>query len=120
MFELPEEGTVTVDIRNISDIDERVDVLKDRICFIGGLMANSRSVVIRCIAGINRSNVLACGVMCLLKPLDDLEETWHKHQKTVCTNVPRANFNPILVDTVKEALWKTKRYKTRGYKPCQH
>jgi len=43
MFELPEEGTVTVDIRNISDIDERVDVLKDRICFIGGLVANSRS-----------------------------------------------------------------------------
>ena len=112
MFEMTEEGWITVDVRDISDITTDIQEVKERMMLVGGLVANGWKVVVKCIAGINRSNVLVCGVMCMLEPKDDLDETWNTHWETVRRKVPRALANPTLYDTVKKVLWQTKRFKT--------
>ena len=58
MFEMTPEGWIVVDVRDISDITKNTQEVKERMMLVGGLVANGWKVVIRCIAGINRSNVL--------------------------------------------------------------
>lgn len=111
MFELTEEGVVVIDVRDLSDTETNVQRVKDRINLIAGLLVNGNRIVIRCVAGINRSNTLACGVMCLLFPKEDLDETWNNQMEIVKGKVGRAQPNPSLIDTVKKALWQTKRFK---------
>jgi len=111
MFELTEEGVIVVDVRDLSDIEKNIARVKDRINLIAGLLINGHRVAVRCVAGINRSNTFACAAMCLLLPKDDLNETWNHHIEVIKGKVGRAQLNPTLVDTVKKALWQSKRFK---------
>ena len=111
MFEATPEGWIVVDVRDFSDISKETDMAIERIRLIGGLIANGWKVVIRCVAGINRSNVFACATMCMLQPEDDLDDSWNKHWELIREKVPRAQPTMELYDTVKKALWGTKRFK---------
>lgn len=98
MFELTEEGAIIVDVRDLSDVEKNIDRIKDRINLIAGLIVNGRRVVVRCVAGINRSNVFACGAMCLIQPIkQDLDGTWNYHMEIVKGKVGRAQPNQNLL-----------------------
>lgn len=112
MFELTEEGCVVMDVCDLSDTEKDIRRIKDRIRLIAGLVVNGYRVVVRCVAGINRSNAFACAAMCLIMPQnEDLDTTWNHHLEVVRGKVGRAQINPELVDSIKKALWSTKRFK---------
>jgi len=112
MFELTERGVIIVDVRDLSDYETDIDKVREKMELIAGLTINGRRVMVRCVAGINRSNVLACAALCLLIPKQkDLNMTWNHHWEVVRRKVPRAQPTQELIDTVKKALWQTGNFK---------
>lgn len=112
IFELTLEGWIIVDVRDISDTERDINKARNKIELIAGLIVNGHKVVVRCIAGINRSNAFACAAMCLIMPQNnDLDATWNHHYDVVKGKVSRAQINSELIDTIKKALWSTNRFK---------
>jgi len=98
---LTPEGWIVVDVRDLKDgKDNSVEAVKIKIAMIGNLMCSGQKVVVRCLAGMSRSNTIACASMMLF----DITHTWDHFWHIVEKACPRARQNLDFVDTVKKAL----------------
>jgi len=98
---LTPEGWIVVDVRDLKDgKDNSVEAIKIKIAMIGNLMCSGQKVVVRCLAGMSRSNTIACASMMLF----DITHTWDHFWHIVEKACPRARQNLDFVDTVKKAL----------------
>jgi len=98
---LTPEGWIVVDVRDLKDgKDNSVEAIKINIAMIGNLMCSGQKEVVRCLAGMSRSNTIACASMMLF----DITHTWDHYWHLVEKACPRARQNLDFVDTVKKAL----------------
>ena len=95
------EGWIIVDVRDLIDgKGNDVEKVKMKIILISNLLSVGQKVVVRCIAGMSRSNTIACAAMVCMIPTHDWTYHWEKIQK----KCPRAFANLEFTDTVKKAL----------------
>jgi|SRR3989304_7124942 len=95
------EGWIIVDIRDLGDNGENsVESIIDKIRLVGNLMCSGYKVVVRCQAGMSRSNTIACAAMVWCGVYRYWDEAW-KVTQLAC---PRAMLNMDLFETVKKAL----------------
>lgn len=101
MFEsMTPEGWVIVDVRDLVDGPENdLEKIKSKIIVISGLMGCGEKVCVRCLAGMSRSNSMACAAMMFFG-----FHTWDHNWKIIEKNCPRARQNLKFVDLVKKAL----------------
>jgi protein-tyrosine phosphatase len=109
---LTPEGWIIVDVRDLNDGPENsVEAIKAKIAIIINLMASGQKVCVRCLAGMSRSNTLACASMMLFS----WEHTWDHYWRIVEKACPRARQNLGFVDMVKKALLEMGVQKERLY-----
>lgn len=95
------EGWLIVDVRDLRDSGENtVEAVKKKIILIANLLANGERVIVRCMAGMSRSNTMACAAMMLFTMDHSWDHNWHVIEKAC----PRARQNLEFVDVVKQAL----------------
>lgn len=95
------EGWIIFDVRDLNDSAENtIEALKIKIVLIANLMASGQKVVVRCMAGMQRSNTMACAAMMLFTMDHSWDHNWHVIEKAC----PRARQNLPFVDIVKKAL----------------
>lgn len=95
------EGWIIVDVRDINDSgDNSIEELKTKITLVSNLLASGQKVVVRCLAGMSRSNSIACAAMMLI----NITLTWNDCWNQIRGTVPRAVVNNDLQDAVKKAL----------------
>jgi protein-tyrosine phosphatase len=95
------EGTIIVDVRDLNDSAENtIEVVKRKIILIANLLGCGERVIIRCMAGMSRSNTLACAALILFS----LEHGWDHYWNEIQEKCPRARQNLEFVDVVKKAL----------------
>jgi predicted protein tyrosine phosphatase len=95
------EGWIIVDVRDLKDSGENsVEDIKTKIYLVANLMASGQKIVVRCWAGMQRSNAIACGAMILMGN----RHTWDHWWKVIEKSCPRARQNLEFVDIVKKAL----------------
>jgi protein-tyrosine phosphatase len=106
------EGWIIVDVRDLNDSKENtVEAVKVKLTIIGNLVASGQKVVVRCLAGMSRSNTMACGTMMLFS----LEHTWEHYWHEIEKACPRARQNQDFVEIVKKALLEMGVQKERLY-----
>jgi len=98
------EGWIIVDVRDISDVERDIKKIIKKLEICCGLMTLGQKVCIRCVAGINRSNAIAMGLLCWFKPVGDIDETWDYHLNKLRELCPRAMITPELERIVKKAV----------------
>ena len=98
-----DEGWVIVDVRDLHDGGENSfeEILK-KLELVTNLMCSGYKVVVRCQAGISRSNTIACASMLVCRIYTNWNEAW-THVQECC---PRARINMDLYDTIKKVLTK--------------
>lgn len=95
------EGWVIFDVRDLQDNGENsVEAVKKKIILIANLLGCGEKIVVRCMAGMSRSNTIACASMMVVNINHTWEHYWHIIEKAC----PRARQNLDFVDTVKKAL----------------
>lgn len=95
------EGTIIIDVRDLNDSGENsVEAIKIKIATIINLMTSGEKIVVRCLAGMSRSNTIACASMMCFDRTHMWEHYWHIIEKAC----PRARQNLEFVDVVKKAL----------------
>lgn len=95
------EGWVIVDIRDLKDgTGNFIEDVAKKIELISNLMCSGYKVVVRCQAGMSRSNTIACAALMWCRVFDNWHDAW-THVQKCC---PRAALNMDLFDTVKKAL----------------
>jgi len=95
------EGWIIVDVRDLNDSAENtIEAVKQKITIIGNLLGCGQKVIVRCMAGMSRSNTLACASMMLFTR----EHGWDHYWNVVEKACPRARQNIEFVDIVKKAL----------------
>jgi len=95
------EGWIVVDVRDLKDGEGNdLEPVKMKIMVVANLMASGQKVVVRCLAGMSRSNTIACASMMMI----NLDHTWDHYWHDVEKRCPRAAQNLNFVDTVKKAL----------------
>ena len=105
-------GWIIVDVRDLRDDGKNsIEAVADKIQLVGNLLASGYRVVVRCQAGMSRSNAIACAAMVWINPEMYWDEAWKKIEKAC----PRARLNYEFYDTVKEALIKL----CNGYGGCK-
>jgi protein-tyrosine phosphatase len=106
-------GWIIVDVRDLSDDGKNtIEAVADKIQLIGNLLASGYKIVVRCQAGMSRSNTIACAAMVWINPNMYWDEAWKKIEK-VC---PRARLNLKFYSNVKIALIKL----CNGYGGCKN
>ncbi len=96
-----EEGVIIVDVRDLRDSGENsVEAVKKKIILVSNLLACGEKVIVRCMAGMSRSNTIACSAMMLFTMDHSWDHNWHVIEKAC----PRARQNLSFVDIVKKAL----------------
>lgn len=93
------EGVIVVDVRDLKDGSENIGKIKHKLITIGGLLAMGHQVVIRCVAGMSRSNAVACGMLMLFNKIE-----WYEAENLVKSKVPRCMINQDFADCVKQAV----------------
>jgi len=94
-------GVIIIDVRDLEDGGKNsIDEVADKIQLVGNLLASGYKVVVRCQAGMSRSNTIACAAMVWINGDMYWDYAWNK-VKTAC---PRAMLNLEFYDTVKQAL----------------
>lgn len=95
------EGWIVVDVRDLKDGPANdIEAVKMKIMIVANLMASGQKVVVRCLAGMSRSNTIACASMMMI----NLDHTWDYYWHKVEKKCPRARQNLEFVDAVKKAL----------------
>lgn len=95
------EGWIVVDVRDLKDGEgNETEPIKMKIMIIGNLMASGQKVVVRCLAGMSRSNTIACAALMIITMDHTWDHYWHEVEKAC----PRARLNLDFADTVKKAL----------------
>lgn len=96
-------GWIIVDVRDLRDnSNNSIEFVLDKIQLIGNLLCGGYKVVVRCQAGISRSNAIACAAMTWIA----VETYWDDNWKLVEKACPRARLNLEFLDVVREALIK--------------
>ena len=94
------EGVVIVDVRDLLDNNKAdLEAVKMRITLVQNLMSAGFKVCVRCIAGMSRSNLIACAAMTAFS-FHDWDYCWDQVKK----KCPRANENTGFIEVVKKAL----------------
>lgn len=97
------EGWVIVDTRDLLDgAGNDVDKVAEKIMLVGNLLCSGQKVVVRCRAGMSRSNTIACAAMMWIYMDCNWDTAWAK----VVKECPRAMLNLEFFETVKQALIK--------------
>lgn len=105
-------GVIIIDVRDLKDgADNSVEAIADKIQLVGNLLASGYKIVVRCQAGMSRSNTIACAAMVWINPRMYWDEAWKKVEKAC----PRARLNLKFYSTVKVALIKL----CNGYGGCK-
>jgi protein-tyrosine phosphatase len=95
------EGWVIVDVRDLIDgAGNSVEEVAKKISLVGNLMCAGFKVVVRCNAGMSRSNTIACAVMLWCQIYEFWDDAWKAVQETC----PRAMLSQGFYNTVKKAL----------------
>ena len=95
------EGWIIVDVRDLIDGEGNdIEAVKIKIMTVMNLLSIGHKVAVRCIAGMSRSNTIACAAMLMMGPNRDWDYYWQK----ITEKCPRAFMNMDFTDTVKEAL----------------
>jgi protein-tyrosine phosphatase len=98
-----DEGWIIVDVRDLKDgAGNYVDDVAHRIELISNLMCSGYKVVVRCQAGMSRSNTFATAALVWCRIFPTWNDAWN-YTKTCC---PRAMLDQNLYATVKEACLK--------------
>lgn len=106
-------GWIVVDVRDLSDDGENsIEDVANKIQLIGNLLCSGFKVVVRCQAGISRSNTIACAAMVWINGEMYWDYAWKKIEKAC----PRARLNLEFYDTVKQALIKL----VNGFGGCKN
>lgn len=95
-------GTVLVDIRDIPDgktKGKEFERLKKHLLTIVALRSRGCRVIIRCHAGISRSNGMAIGVIMLQHKI-----AYEDARKLVLKFIPQANPHPDFMDDIQKAV----------------
>lgn len=107
-----EVGVIIVDVRDLSDDGKNgIDAVADKISLVANLVASGYKVVVRCQAGMSRSNTIACAAMLMINTEMNWTEAWKKIEKAC----PRARLNMDLMDISKKALEELGVHKERLY-----
>lgn len=95
------EGWIIFDVRDLKDSGENsIEAIKFKIAMAGNLLASGNKVCVRCLAGMSRSNSIACAAMMMI----NLDHTWDYYWHKIEKKCPRARQNLQFVDLVKQAL----------------
>lgn len=95
------EGWIIVDVRDLKDgKGNSIEDVADKIQLVANLLASGYKVVVRCQAGMSRSNHIACASLLYCRTYDFWDEAWNI-VKTAC---PRAMNNTELYGTIKQAM----------------
>lgn len=88
------------DIRDLIDGYNQPEVIAVKLhAILESVKKKDVRIVVKCQAGISRSNALVMGVLCLYNNLD-----WDDAERIVRCLVPRANPNQGILDATKEAV----------------
>lgn len=94
------EGWIIVDVRDLNDNGENdIEAIKRKIIVIANLMSCGQKICVRCLAGMSRSNTMACAGMMFFN-----YKTWDHNWKKIEKVCPRARANLEFTDLVKKAL----------------
>ena len=97
------EGWIIVDVRDlIDDAGNSVDEVGKKIELVANLLCSGHKVVVRCQAGMSRSNTIACAALLWCRVFPTWNETWN----LIKEKCPRAMLSMGFYDTVKEASLK--------------
>lgn len=93
-------GVALIDIRDIADgKNETIEQILKHLRTIRYLLKEGYRVVIRCRAGISRSNTLVIGILHLVYNL-----SYEDSEDLVKTKVPETNLNLDLMNDMKRAI----------------
>lgn len=95
------EGWLIIDVRDLSDDGKnKIEDVANKISLVANLMYAGCKVVIRCQAGISRSNTIACAAMVYGGVFKYWDDAWKATQEAC----PRAWLNMDFFDAVRKAL----------------
>lgn len=98
------EGAIIIDIRDLKDGWNEPKEINKRIELVLKTLSMGFSVIIRCTAGISRSNVLAMAVLCYLNGKD-----WEENENLVRKKVLRTQINLSFKKACKKVLEKDRK-----------
>jgi hypothetical protein len=101
---LTESGVIILDVRDLDDNGGNVSLLKQKIILGANLLCVGSKVAVRCVAGMNRSNIVVLGIMCIMVPKSSLEETINHHYKVLKSINRRSLIHAEMFDDLKQAL----------------
>ena len=108
------EGWIIVDVRDLIDgAGNSVDEVGKKIELVANLLCSGHKVVVRCQAGMSRSNTIACAALlwCRVFP------TWNDAWNLIKEKCPRAMLCMDFYDTVREASLKRLNIPTTWFEP---
>ena len=97
--ELP-KGSNLYDVRYLKDGINNLNILKGTIYNIYKDLSRGSRIIIRCQAGISRSNAIAIAVLCLYN-----KNSWEENEKIVREKVRRTQIESSLKDCCKRVLY---------------
>jgi protein-tyrosine phosphatase len=98
---LTPEGWIIYDVRDLIDGNGNdIKKIKEKIITLSNLLSIGHKVCVRCIAGMSRSNTIACAAMLMINQNHD----WEYHWEFVKEKCPRTFVNLDFTDEVKQAL----------------
>lgn len=102
LLDIAPEGAIILDVRDIIDgKGNSIEILKMKISVGAGLLSMGQTVIIRCVAGMSRSNLIACAIMTYMVST----RTWNYHWERIRKVAPIAP-EMQLMDDVKQTLIK--------------
>jgi len=97
--EYTDEGVIIIDVRDLKDGYEDPRKIKHKLLTIGGLLGMGHRVVVRCVAGMSRSNAIAIATIVLMTNWE-----WDEAEAEVKRKVPRCTICMDFADSVKQAI----------------
>jgi len=93
------KGTIIVDIRDLEDDWNDPILIQRKIRIIIKTLSTGMPVIIRCQAGMSRSNAIAIATLCHLNG-----KNWEENEELVRKRVPRMQLNMNLRDACKRTV----------------
>jgi len=97
------EGAIIVDVRDLEDNWNEPEEIRKKVKIILKAINMGQPVIIRCMAGISRSNALAVTTLCRMNG-----KNWNENEMIVRQLVKRFQINMSLRDACKKAVRKGK------------
>lgn len=102
LLDVAPEGWIVLDVRDLIDgKGNSLDLIQRKIEVGVGLLSLGQKVVVRCVGGMSRSNLIACAIMTYMVNTKNWDYHWEKIRK-VAPISPEMQ----LMDDVKQTLIK--------------